>query len=148
MKKFLSTLTLLIIVTSCASVKRLPQHKDAQTKKFTTDKKMAGLYVYRDEVFGGFDKMRIYVDNKFFTTTQGKTYAYTKLKPGKYKIKGEAENDSEIEIDLKPGKNYFVWQEVKLGVFRGRNNLSLVSEAKGKSGVKACERVATGSQAD
>ena len=36
------------------------------------------------------------------------------------------------------GKTYFVWQEVKMGMFSARSRLGLVEAAKGQAGVKSC----------
>jgi len=48
----------------------------------------------------------------------------------------------EIETDI--NKNYYVWQEVKMGAFSGGSKLQLVEEAKGKAGVKECTLIKSG----
>lgn len=50
-----------------------------------------------------------------------------------------AENTSEISINAVAQKLYFVWQEVKMGLFSPRTQLQLVDEATGKKGVSECE---------
>jgi hypothetical protein len=38
-------------------------------------------------------------------------------------------------------KNYFVWQEVKMGMFAPRSLLQLVDEGKGRAGVSECKLI-------
>lgn len=40
-----------------------------------------------------------------------------------------------LEVDAKPGKLYFVWQEVKLGLMSARSKLQLMDDDKGRKGV-------------
>ena len=40
-----------------------------------------------------------------------------------------------LVVDAKPGRAYFVWQEVKVGFVAARTKLHLVDEATGKKGV-------------
>ena len=122
----------------------MSKDEDKAAKDFKTDSHMAGLYVYRNEAMGIFSRMDVYINGRHFVKTTGNTFAYTKLKPGKYELKGEAENSSVIEVNLKAGKNTYVWQEVKMGLLTPRNKLAEVSESEGKKGVLECERVQAG----
>ncbi|MDX7898391.1 hypothetical protein SJS28_04350 [Aeromonas media] len=38
-------------------------------------------------------------------------------------------------LSTEAGKNYYVWQEVKMGLLMARSKLSQVSEGEGKKGV-------------
>ena len=119
----------------------MPKEADQQAKKFTTQKAKAGLYIYRNESFGAVASMKLFLNDTYLATTGAGSYVYLALQPGKYTIKGEAENDSVIQVDLKQGKNTFVWQEVKMGILMARNKLQVVSEKQGKEGVLESDRI-------
>jgi hypothetical protein len=53
----------------------------------------------------------------------------------------KTENDVTLDIDAQPGKNYYVWQEVKMGMFAARSALHLVDETTGEAGVKQCKLI-------
>ena len=139
----LRLLFIALFSVSCASVSKMSKEEDAKAKKFTTQSKKAGLYIYRNEVMGAAVSMHIYLDGSHIAKTGPTSYVYMQLKPGVYTLKGEAENDSQVQIDLKAGKNTFVWQEVKMGLLTPRNKLQVVSESEGKKDVLESERIQT-----
>jgi hypothetical protein len=51
------------------------------------------------------------------------------------RISYKSENDATLTLTTKAGKNYYVWQEVKMGLLMARSKLSQVSEEEGKQGV-------------
>ncbi|HJW82013.1 MAG TPA: hypothetical protein VJ396_07195, partial [Acidiferrobacterales bacterium] len=70
--------------------------------------------------------------------TAAKTFLLLEVSPGKHTLVSKTENDSTLELVTQPSKNYFVWQEVKMGAFAARSLLQLVDEATGKTGVAEC----------
>lgn len=69
------------------------------------------------------------------------TFIFQALEPGKHTVLSKTESDSALDVNAEAGKNYFIWQEVKMGAFAARSALHQVDEAKGKSGVKECKLV-------
>lgn len=55
--------------------------------------------------------------------------------PGSHTITSKSENDATLTLSTEAGKNYYVWQEVKMGLLMARSKLSQVSEEEGKQGV-------------
>lgn len=51
------------------------------------------------------------------------------------RISYRSENDATLTLSTEAGKNYYVWQEVKMGLLMARSKLSQVSEEEGKQGV-------------
>ncbi len=45
-----------------------------------------------------------------------------------------SKNDATLTLSTEAGKNYYVWQEVKMGLLMVRSKLSQVSEGEGKQG--------------
>lgn len=135
MKKIISITAICISIAGCASVKMAPSEQNAAARSFSTPKKNAGLYIYRNESLGGSVKMDVAIDGMPLGQTVAKTFLYKEISPGKHTITSVAENTATISIDTKAGNLYYIWQEAKLGILYARNELHLVDEKEGKQGV-------------
>lgn len=117
--------------------------RDAQAKTFSIKPGKANIYVYRNESFGAAVKIDVDFDGKPVGQTVAKSYFALEVAPGKHTVLSKAENNAVLDVDAEAGKNYFIWQEVKLGVLSARNKLQLVDEATGKMGVSECLLIET-----
>ncbi len=134
MKKSIFLATFLLI-TGCATAPMASLDKDIKAKSFETAPEVSSLYIYRNENFGGAISMDITVNGKPVGQTAAKSYFKFDVTPGDYHVESKAENVSFIDVSLEAGKNYFIWQEVKMGFLYARSKLQLVDEEKGKKGV-------------
>ena len=135
MKKLFAVVAIASSLVGCASVNMGDAKQDAAAKTFTAPKDAAGIYVYRNESMGGAVKMDVQIDGKAVGQTAANTFLYKEVAPGKHTVVSQAENTDSIEVDVKPGMLYYIWQEVKMGVLYARTKLHLVDESKGKQGV-------------
>ena len=117
--------------------------RDAQTKTFSVKPDKANIYVYRNESMGAAVKMDVELNGKPIGQTVAKTYFALEVAPGKHTLVSKAENDAVLDVPAEAGKNYFVWQEVKMGLLYARNKLMLVDEETGKTGVAECKLIET-----
>lgn len=144
-KKLLVTsmiITGMLLFSGCASTSpNAPVQADAKAKEFTTDKSKSNIYVYRNEFFGAAISMPVTLDGQKVGTTGANTYIKLTTTPGKHTITSETENTATLELTTLSNRNYFVWQEVKMGVISARSKLHLVSKEKGKEGVKECKLI-------
>lgn len=131
---FLSVFSLSLV--GCASVPMGDASRDAELKSFTPKPGVAGLYIYRNESMGAGVKMDVEVDGKAIGRTAAKTYLYTEVEPGTHSITSKAENTDTIQVNAAPGKLYYIWQEVKMGLLYARTKLTLMGEAEGQKGVR------------
>jgi hypothetical protein len=83
------------------------------------------------------------MDGKYLGETASKTYFYEEVAPGSHTVTGKAENESSVTFQAVAGKLYYIWQEIKMGLFQPRNELQLVDEATGRAGVLESRRIAT-----
>lgn len=125
-----------MLLTGCANtVPMASMQESAQLKAFPTPKdNMAGLYVYRDSYVGKALKKNVYIDSECLGETADRTFFYKQVKGGQeHDISTESEfSDNKLTIFTEPGKNYFVRQYIKMGVFVGGANVTAVSETEGK----------------
>lgn len=129
------------MLTGCASVPKASPEQDAKAKTFAVAPGKSNIYVYRNESMGGAVKMDVALDGKPMGQTSAQTYFLFEVAPGKHTVTSKAENEVMQEVIAQAGKNYFIWQEVKMGVMYARNKLNLVDEATGKAGVAACSLI-------
>jgi hypothetical protein len=61
--------------------------------------------------------------------------------PGKHTVVSKSENDVALNIDVQAGKNYYAWQEVKVGVWTAGSALHLVDEKTGEEAVMQCKLI-------
>ncbi len=87
--------------------------------------------------------MDVLLDGKPVGQTSAKTYMKLEVAPGQHTLMSKAENDDVLNVNTEAGKNYFVWQEAKMGILYARNLLHSTDEKTGKAGVLECKLIET-----
>ena len=133
--KYCCVAILSLLVVGCASVPMAPADQDAKAKQFTPVSNKANVYIYRNENFGRAIPMTVSVNGKVLGQTAAQTYFWLQLNPGQYNLESHTENVSMLNLSAEPGKDYFVWQEVKMGLWAARSLLQQVDDKTGRDGV-------------
>lgn len=133
---------IVVLLSGCASVPMSSKELDTTAKAFKEPAQdRAGLYVYRDSFGGKALKKMVSIDGKAIGQTANKVYFYREIAPGAHTLSTESEfGDNTLDIQAVGGKNLFVRQYIKIGVFVGGSALELVSDEEGKKAVLDCER--------
>jgi hypothetical protein len=132
---------LISMLVGCASVPMANLEKDAAAKTFAVQPDKSNIYVYRNENFGAAIKMPVAIDGRLVGDTAAKTYLKVEVAPGNHTVTSKTENDASVTLQTAAGKNYFVWQEVKMGMWSARSQLHQVDDATGKAGIDECKLV-------
>jgi hypothetical protein len=143
----LAILSAAVLLTGCASVTMAPQEESSKAKQFAQPGgNNAGLYVYRNSFAGKALKKDIWVDGKCVGESAPDVFFYTEVEGGKtHKIDTESEfSPNTLEFMVDTGKNYFVRQYMKMGVFVGGAGLEQVSEEEGKRDIAPLELAKSG----
>lgn len=135
----ISIVAVAALLGGCASVAMAPSSADTAAKTFQTTPGKANIYIFRDETFGAAIHLPVALDGNSIGSTAAKTYFLVTVDPGSHTI---SSGDSKVTLDTEAGKNYFVWQEVKMGVLEAHAKLHIVDTAKGEAGVKNCRLAA------
>ncbi|MFS0826348.1 DUF2846 domain-containing protein [Pseudomonas phoenicis] len=135
MKKVAGMFALVGALHGCASVPMGDPVADSEMKRFASVPDMSRIYIYRNETLGAAIKMNVMVDGRVIGATAAHTYLVADVPAGAHTIGSDAENLTMLKIDTQPGKNVYVWQEVKMGFGYARSMLHVVPEAQGKKGV-------------
>lgn len=133
---------LALLLSGCASVPMASLDQDTEAKDFSPIQDKAVLFIYRNEIFGSAIPMTVTVNGKALGQTVAKTYFRLNVAPGKYKVESHAENISSLPLTTEGGKNYFVWQEVKMGMWMARSLLQQTEESVGRAGVTESKLIA------
>lgn len=131
-----------LTMSGCASVPMASSMEDAEAKLFKTNPQKASLYIYRNESMGAAVKMEVDLDGNYIGTNVAQTYIKKEVEPGEHTIVSHAENDDTLTISAQKNKNYFIWQEVKMGILYARTKLTHVTDEIGEAGVKECKMIA------
>jgi hypothetical protein len=129
------------LLTGCASVPMASMEHDVQAKSFAVKPDKSNIYLYRNESMGAAVKMDVVLDGKAIGQTVAKSYIKLEVSPGQHTLISKAETDDLLNINTEAGKNYFVWQEVKMGMLYARSLLHTKDEETGKADVRECKLI-------
>lgn len=143
LKKGMGLLLLVLTsyLTGCASVPMATVEEDIAKKQFNAPPPhLSGLYIYRNTNFGAALKKNISIDGQIIGESAPMTFFYKTLEPGTHSISTESEfSDNSLQLKTEAGKNYYVKQIIKLGMFVGGADLIPVDELEGRNGVLECK---------
>jgi len=147
--KIVSTVALFVALalSGCASVDMASKADSAKAKEFNPPKEgNAGVYIYRDSFVGKALKKDVWVDGKCIGQSAPDVFFYTEVEGGKkHKFDTESEfSPNTLELMVEAGKNYFVRQFIKMGVFIGGADLEQIPDEQGKSAVAKLEMAKLG----
>jgi hypothetical protein len=131
----------LAVVSGCASVPMAPPADSARLKRLAAPSDAAVVYLYRNESFGAAVHMDVSLDGRPWGQTVSRSYMVWQLAPGRHRLVSQAENTTELTLEIAPGRRYFVWQEVKMGLMYAGSQLHQVPEMQGQTGVDECELI-------
>lgn len=138
----LAVLGAVVLFSGCASVDMAEKAESAKAKQFNPPSQgHAGVYIYRDSFVGKALKKDIWINGKCLGESAPDVFFYTEVEGGKvHKVDTESEfSPNTLEMLFESGRNYFIRQFIKMGVFVGGAGVELVEEAKGKQAVASLE---------
>lgn len=146
MRRLVCAVFMLALFTGCASVKMESSEASAKAKQFVQPQSgKAGLYTYRDSFVGKALKKDLWLDGKCIGESAPDVFFYTEVPGGQHVISTESEfSPNDLSLLLEAGKNYFIRQYIKLGVFVGGAGLELMPETEGKAAVTKLELATPG----
>ena len=147
--KFFSIVVLMaaLMISGCASVEMATKTDSAKAKEFKPPAQgNAGVYIYRDSFVGKALKKDVWIDGKCIGESAPDVFFYAEVEGGKtHKVETESEfSANSVEVMFDTGKNYFIRQFIKMGVFVGGAGLEQISEEQGKKDVVKLEMAKPG----
>ncbi len=136
-----SMLIIFTLLSGCATVPMASIQDDALAKQFQPKPDKSLIYLFRNEIFGAAIALTVSIDGRTAGQTGPQTFYVWEVDPGKHQITSFAENVSNVWLWTEAGKDYYVWQEIKMGMFSARSVLKEVDGETGRAGVKECELI-------
>jgi hypothetical protein len=143
----LFALTASLLFAGCASVDMASKEESARAKEFNLPSAgNAGVYIYRNSVVGKALKKDIWINGKCIGESASDVFFYAEVEGEKtHKIDTASEfSPNTLELFVAAGKNYFVRQFIKLGVFVGGAGLEQVPEEQAKKDIAKIEMAKPG----
>ncbi len=143
----LASVLSIALFSGCSTVPLEPKEVADQAKSFSAPSEgNAGLYVYRDSFVGQVLKKDIFIDDKCLGETANGVFFYQSIEGDKeHKLSTESEFSAN-DISLKPnsGKNYYVRQYIKMGVFVGGAGLEVIDEKEAQQAISKLDMAKKG----
>ena len=118
---------------------KVDQQLSQKTKELTAPQEgKAGLYVYRsNNIVGSALKKDIWVDGECLGETARGVFFYKEVEGNQnHTVSTESEfSPNHLKIEAQSGKNYFIQQYIKPGIFVGGADLKLVDDTQGKKAI-------------
>lgn len=146
-KKLVMVICASLLSVGCATVPMENAERSDKAKSFVPPSDgSAALYIYRSGIFGSALKKDVWVDGRCIGETAPNTFFHEEVKGGmEHKVSTESEfSPNDLLVRTESGRNYFVRQYIKLGVFVGGAGLELVDEEQGKADVSKLQMAIKG----
>ncbi|MFT9325244.1 MAG: DUF2846 domain-containing protein [Acetobacter sp.] len=146
-KNIAITLPVLCLLSACASVPLASQEDMAFAKKFSNPPAgKAAIYFYRDSFMGQALKRDISIDGKCVGKTANNMFFYSIVDGDKdHRLSTEGETTRhDISLFTNVGKNYFVQQQITMGVWSANSKLKVVSEEQGTKEIEGLKLAVSG----
>lgn len=143
-KRFLRLLPILImtlLLGSCASTSKAPESKSNEAKTFSASADKGTVYLYRTgRALGAAGQLLVKINSLDAGGTGPGTFFKWDLKPGTYTFSSStAESSAVVQVDVKADQVYYIRQDARLGIDKGRVSLKEVDAKKGQSEVQNCK---------
>ncbi len=113
-----------------------------QSPHLAVDKVRVIVYRYK-QYAGSAIRPSIYCDEKDTSRVQNGRYVALSLAPGKHTFRS-TDAQSQIELDLKPGQEYYIRIDIAAGMWKGHGRLTLVQPEQGAAELKQMKPVDSG----
>lgn len=126
---------LVLALASCAGIQRTPTPEDVAAKRFDAVPGKAVVYLFRPRVDFVRDGASVMLGDDMLTTTYPATYFRLALAPGRYRLAGFAGDSGVFDLDVEPGRIYFIEHSVVRLMRFDRSQFRLVPENYGRQAV-------------
>jgi hypothetical protein len=130
-------IVLSLLVSGCASTSKAPVEKSNEAKTFAAPEGKGTVYLYRTgRMVGAVGQLSVKVNGKDAGGTGPGTFFKWDLTPGTYTFfSSTAEASAVVQLDVKAGEVYYVRQDARIGLDKGRVSMKEVSDHKGQNEV-------------
>ena len=136
-------LLMLALLSACGTVPLAPPETDALAKLLQPVPGKAVVYLFRNETYSAPWPIRVSLDGKDMGHTGADTYFRWTIEPGEHIVLSHTENVASLVLNAEAGRIYYVWQDVQMGFFQPRSQLTLVDRGTTEIALRSCYLVET-----
>ena len=138
---FLTFITSVLLLSGCASNSKAPESKSNEAKAFLAPDDRGTVYLYRTgRAVGAAGQLMVKVNSTDAGGTGPGTFFKWDLNPGTYTFASSTgESSAIVQLDVVAGQVYFIRQDARLGIDKGRVTLKEVDSKKGQNEVQSCK---------
>lgn len=145
--KLLSIILLAFFVVGCSSVPTMDEAATINARAIPAPSEgNAGIYIYRDSMFGSALKKDLWVNGECIGESAPKTFFVTEVEGGKeHTVSTESEfSPNHLSLNTEVGQTYFIEQYIKMGVMVGGADLEQVPFEEGKKAIQELKLAVAG----
>src|SRR3546814_18192112 len=109
---------------------------DAAAKRFVPPPDKSAVYLFRDETIASANTIPVALDGKIMGETAPLTYFLWIVEPGEHRVSSHTSNPSTVDLYTEPGRNYFIWHEIKTELLTPETQIWIVAAKRGRKGVE------------
>ena len=126
-----------VLCSGCATTVQFVPFPDQD--KTVEDPEKGRVYLMRPASIGGAIPMLVSEGGRQIGETGPKGFLCWKRQPGQTQVLSQAENTDAVNFDVEKGRVYYIFQHVRMGWVKARNELELLpDEEEGKKVLKKC----------
>ena len=139
--KILTVSLLVFTIASCASTSKAPESKSNEAKEYTAPADRGSVFLYRTgRAVGAAGQLNVKINSTDAGGTGPGTFFRWDLKPGTYTFSSSTgESSAVVQIDVKAGQVYYIRQDARLGIDKGRVSMKEVDSRKGQKEIEKCK---------
>ena len=129
MNKVLLLLGISVVTSGCASVH---YQELAELPRVSDDKGL--IFFFREKEFqGSAISFYIYEGDERIGGLANGTFFFIEPNPGTYTYRAKTEAEEKVTLEVVAGETYYIKAEVKMGIWVGQPDLTIVHDLEGKS---------------
>lgn len=137
MKLYIAATLMGLTLLGCASTPMADAQHDAAVKTFTIAPDKAGVFIYRDQIFGAAVKMDVWLDGAHLGQNVVGSHLYKTVEPGRHVISSNADATDALDVEIKAGSFAYVQHGVAVASPFSGKKFQRTDEAQGRKGVLA-----------
>jgi len=138
---FLLVVSISLIAYSCASTSKASSDKSHDAKLYVAPENKGSVYLYRTgRAVGAAGQLGVKVNGVDAGGTGPGTFFKWDLSPGTYSfLSATGESSAIVQLEVKVGQVYYIRQDARMGINKGRVSMKEVDDNKGRKEVSDCK---------
>ena len=127
-----------VLTAGCGTAPLASPEADTLAKLMQPLPDKAVIYLFRSETYSAPWRIKVTLDGKDMGETSADSYFRWAVPAGEHVLVSHTENAAGLVINAEPGRIYYVWQSIQMGMFKPRSELKLVDRVTAEIALRTC----------